>query len=354
MATKKNTALTKQEIFIKLAGDAKPYVLTALAQNPEIDNEIQSILLKSQSGGALRGLAMNPSATKETIDGLVNVIESDAELSSFVIQGFFSNTKLPKNVIKLITGSDHSSSDFMAIKSKALSTPEKQVCLKRMIKKDAYETVLQDAAACDALDEKQIDFFLTHEAEDVRAELARNPIISEAIQLQLSKDKATVVRQRLASNEALSPNLEALLAKDNEEDVKYSLSRNLRSRLPQAANKITKLDYAKVLKSGDDKGLITLGLDANTPPEVLEQLCAKYDPTYDNWVSVALAQNPNISMDRLNGISKSKNLEVLKALATNPMVTLDILTTLSKNKDYQVRGVVANPSFYEIPPFMIS
>jgi TusA-related sulfurtransferase len=59
-------------------------------------------------------------------------------------------------------------------------------------------------------------------------------------------------------------------------------------------------------------------------------------------------------MDRLNGISKSKNLEVLKALTTNPMVTLDILTMLSKHKDYQVRGVVANPGFYEIPPFMIS
>lgn len=354
MATKKNIALTKQEIFIKLAGDAKPYVLTALAQNPEIYNEIQSILLKSQSGGALRGLAMNPSATRETIDGLVKVIESDTELGSFVIQGFFSNTKLPKNVIKLITSPDHSSSDFMAIKSKALSAPEKQVCLKRMIKKDAYETVLRDAAACDALDEKQIDFFLTHEAEDVRAELARNPIISEATQLKLSKDQSTTVRQRLASNPALCDKLEGPLSKDKEDDVKYSLSRNLRSRTPQAANKNTKVDYVKVLKNGDDKELITLGLDANTPPEVIEQLCAKYDPTYDNWVSVALAQNPNISMDRLNGISKSKNLEVLKALATNTMVTLNILTTLSKNKDYQVRGVVANPSFYEIPSFMIS
>ena len=354
MATKKNIALTKQEIFIKLAGDAKPYVRTALSQNPEIDNEIQSILVKDESGGVLRGLAMNPSASIETIDALVKIIESDAELGSFVIQGFFSNTKLPKNVVKLITSPDYSSSDFMAIKSKALSSSEKQVCLKRMIKKDAYETVLQDAAACDALDEKQIGFLLAHEAEDVRAELARNPIISEAIQLQLFKDTATIVRQRLASNEALSPKLEALLAKDKEEDVKYSLSRNLRSRLPQTAIKNTKVDYVKVLKSGDDKELITLGLDANTPPEVLEQLCAKYDPTYDNWVSAALAQNPRISANRVDSISKSKNPEVLKALATNPLATLDILTALLKNKDYQVRGVVANPGFYQIPPFMLS
>jgi hypothetical protein len=59
-------------------------------------------------------------------------------------------------------------------------------------------------------------------------------------------------------------------------------------------------------------------------------------------------------MDRLISISKSSNLEVLKALATNPLVTLDILTKLSKNKDYQVRGVVANPDFYEIPSFMLS
>jgi hypothetical protein len=354
VATKKNIALTKQEIFIKLASDAKPYVRTALAQNPEINKEIQSILLKDESGGVLRALAMNPSVSNELIDGLVKIIKSDAELSSFIIQGFFSNTKLPKTVVKLITGPDYSSSDFMAIKSKALSASEKQVCLKRMIKKDAYSTVLRDAAACDALDQKQIEFLLAHEAEDVRAELARNPIISEAIQLKLSKDKSTTVKQRLASNPALSAKLEELLSKDKEEDVTYSLARNLRSRSPKVANKNAKVDYAKVLKSGDDKELITLALDVNTPPDVIEQLCAKYDPTYDNWVSAALAQNPRISADRVNSISKSKNSEVLKALATNSLVTLDILTALLKNKDHQVRGVVANPSFYEIPPFMIS
>ena len=354
MATKKNITLTKKELFIKLAADTKSFVRTALAQNPEIDNEIQSILTKDESGGVLRALAMNPSVSNESIEALVKIIESDDELGSFVVQGFFDNTKLPKNVIKLITSPNHSSSDFMAIKSKALSAAEKQVCLKRMIKKDAYETVLRDAAACDALDDKQIDFFLTHQAEDVRAELARNPIISEAIQTNLVKDKSKIVRQRLASNTALSDKLAKLLAKDKEEDVIYSLERNLRSRSPKPPNKNAKIDYAKLLKSGSDKELIRLGLDVTTPPEVIEQLCEKYDPSYDNWISVALAQNPHVSTDRLNSISKSKNPEVLKALATNPLVTLDILTVLSKNKDYQVRGVVANSGFYELPPFMLS
>jgi hypothetical protein len=353
MVTKK-IALTKQEIFIKLAGDAKPYVFSSLAQNPEIDNEIQSILMKSESGYALRGLAMNPSVTKESIDGLVKIIETDAELGAFVIQGFFSNTKLPKHVVNLITSSDYSRSDFIAIKSKALSAPEKQVCLKRMIKKDAYAHLLQDAAACDALEEKQIEFLLTHEAENVRAELARNPIISEATQLILSKDKSAKVRDWLASNPVLSAKLEGPLSKDKEDDVKYSLIENLRSRMPKAANKNAKVNYVKALKNGDDKELIKLGLDPNTPPDVIEQLCAKYYPAYDNWVSVTLALNPKISMDRLSDISKSKNLEVLKALATNALVTLEILTALSKNKDYQVRGVVANPGSYEFPSFMLS
>ena len=45
MATKKNTILSKQEIFIKLATDKKPFVRTALAQNPEIDKEIQDIFV---------------------------------------------------------------------------------------------------------------------------------------------------------------------------------------------------------------------------------------------------------------------------------------------------------------------
>jgi len=350
VATQK-TSLTKKEIFLKLTADKKPYVRSALAQNPEIDNEIQNILLKDESGRVLRGLAMNPSVSKESIDALLKIIKKDSDLGGDIIQGFFDNTNLPKNAIKLITGPDYSSSDFMAIQSKALSASEKQVCLKRMIKKDAYETVLQDTAACDALDQKQIEFLLAHEDDDVRAELGRNPIISEAIQLKLSKDKSTTVRKYLASNSALSAKLEKLLSKDKEKEVKYSLAQNLRSRSPRAANKNDKVDYAKALKSRDDKELIRLGLNVNTPPNILEQLCAKYDPAYDNWVSVALAQNPRISADRVKGISKSKNPEVLKALATNPLVTLDILTTLLKNKDYQVRGVVANPSSYEIPSF---
>jgi hypothetical protein len=36
--------LSKQEIFIKLAADKKPFVRTALAQNPEIDKEIQDYI----------------------------------------------------------------------------------------------------------------------------------------------------------------------------------------------------------------------------------------------------------------------------------------------------------------------
>lgn len=354
MAAKRNIVMTRKEIFIKLAGDKKPFVLAALAENPEIDNEIQSILLRSKSGVALMRLAMNPSLTKESIDALVKIIESDAQLGSDVIQGFFYNTKLPKNVVEIITSQEFSSFDFMAIESKALSASEKQVCLKRMIKKDAYESVLKDAAACDALDEKQIEFLLTHELEDIRAELARNPIISQDTQLILSKDKSTDVRKRLASNSALCAKLEVYLSKDIEEDVRYSLTQNLRSRMAKAVNKNSKVDYVKALKNNDDKRLIKLGMDVNTPPDVIEQLCARYDPAYDNWVSVALAQNPNISMDRLNVISKSKNQEVLKALATNPLVTLEILSELSKNKDYQVRGVVANPALYEIPYFMLS
>jgi hypothetical protein len=354
VATKKNTTLSRQEIFLRLTADKKPFVRTALAQNPDIDREIQNILLKDENGGVLRALAMNPSVSDEVIDELVMIAKFNAVLGDFIIQGFFANTKLPKAVIKIITGPDYSSFDFMAIKSKALSVLEKQVCLKRIIKKEAYEFELRDAAECDALDQKQIDFLLIHDSEDVRAQLARNPIISEAIQFKLSKDESALVREFLASNPALSAKLEVHLAKDKEEDVKSRLSENLSSRSPKIPNKNIKIDYAKLLKTGDDKELITLALDVHTPADVIEQLCAKYDPIYDNWVSVALAQNPQITPDRLMSISKSKNLAVLQALATNSSVTLDILTTLSKNKDYQVRGVVANPDFYEIPSFMLS
>ena len=354
MATKKYIVLTKQEIFIKLAGDAKIGVINALAQNPEIDNEIQSILLKGKRGGALCSLAMNPSVTKESIDALVKIIESDAVLGEAVIRGFFQNVKLPKYVVELITKSDYSSFDFMAIDSKALSASKKQVCLKRMIKKDAYDHLLGDAAECDALNEKQIEFLLAHEAENVRASLAKNPIISEAAQLILAKDKSTIVRRRLASNPALCAKLEEPLSKDEDDDVKYILAQNLKSRTPQADNKNAKVDYVNVLKNGDDDELIKLGLDINTPPDVIELLCAKYDPAYDNLVSVVLARNPHVSMDRLSGISKSKNIMVLEALASNPLVNLEILTLLSKNKDQIVRSVVANPGLYEGPRFTLS
>ena len=234
----------------------------------------------------------------------------------------------------------------------ALSSAEKQVCLKRMIKKDAYETVLQDAALCDGLDQKQIDFFLQHEAESVRANLAKNPIISDEVQSKLVKDPSTLVRRLLATNPSISDKVASALSKDSESDVVFNLEQAVRARTKKQSDKKTKADYDQLVKSTNDKDLIALGLDADAPLNIIEQLCEKSQPGYDSWISVALAINPNTPSARLVDISKSKNLEVLKALAANAAVTLEIVAGLAKNKDPQVRSIVANPNWYKIPPFM--
>jgi hypothetical protein len=352
MAVKKNIA-SIEEIFLKLADDSKASVRSALAENPKINGEIQSALLLNPTGGVVRGLAMNSSASKETIDKLLQIAKADAELKDFVIQGFFGSAKLPKEVAKLLTSADYATFDFMAIKSRALSSTEKQVFLKRMIKKDAYESVLQDAALCDALDQKQIEFFLQHEAEGVRANLAKNPIISEEVQSKLAKDPSTLVRRLLATNPSISDKVAKALSKDSESDVVFNLEQALRARTKKQLDVKTKTDYDELVKSTNDKDLIALGLDANAPLNIIEQLCKKSQPGYDSWISVAIAANPNTPIEKLADIAKSKNVEVLKSLAANPAVTLDILAVLAKNKDPQVRSIVANPNWYKLPPFMM-
>jgi hypothetical protein len=352
MAVKKNIA-SIEGIFLKLADDTKASVRSALAENPKIDGEIQSALLLSPTAGVVRGLAMNSSATKETIDKLLQIAKTDEELKSFVIQGFFDCAKLPKDVVKLITSNDYASFDFMAIKSSALSSADKQIFLKRMIKKDAYETVLQDAALCDALDKDQIDFFLQHEAEGVRANLAKNPIISGEVQSKLAKDQSTLVRRLLAANPSISEKVAQTLSKDSESAVVFNLEQNLRARSQKSPAVKTKADYDQLIKSTNDKDLIALGLDVQTPLNIIEQLCEKSQPGYDSWLSVAIAGNTNTPNMKLADIAKSKNVEVLKGLAANPSVTLDILAVLAKNKDPQVRAIVANPNWYKLPPFMM-
>ena len=352
MATKPknhNNPLTKMDIYLKLSVDPKLYVRSALSENPEINDEIQGVLLKDTKGPILRGLAGNPSLSTDSMVQLLKILESDSELGDFIIQGFFAAAKLSQNVVKLITGERYASGDFMAIKSSALSASEKQVCLKRMINNANW---LQDAASCDALNEKQIELFLNHKDEIVRAGLARNPIITEEAQLKFAKDQSTDVRQGLALNPALTDQAIKLLAKDKDSRVTDSLEHNLRKRKPHCVAKKPHIDYAKLLKSGSEKDLIGVALDAYTPTDIISQLCQKCHPDYDNWISVALAQNQKISKDIIKNIAKSKNSSVLEALAANPLTELDTLWVLSKNKSYNVRAIVANPSWFLLPPFM--
>jgi hypothetical protein len=111
----------------------------------------------------------------------------------------------------------------------------------------------------------QIDFFLQHEAEGVRANLAKNPIISVEVQTKLAKDQSTLVRRLLAANPSISDKVAQSLSKDSESDVIFNLERNLRARSQKSPAVKTKADYDRLIKSTNDKDLIALGLDAKTP-----------------------------------------------------------------------------------------
>ena len=115
----------------------------------------------------------------------------------------------------------------------------------------------------------------------------------------------------------------------------------------------TKKQFQEIMQNGILKDQIQIVLEEDTPIEFINELIKREDlKNFDSWLSVALAQNPNVKYETLAKMSKSINKEVLKAIVTNKNINLEILEKISKNKDNSVRSIVANPNWFELPPFM--
>lgn len=121
------------------------------------------------------------------------------------------------------------------------------------------------------------------------------------------------------------------------------------------STKRTKKQFQVIVQNGTSKDQIQIALEEDTPIEFIDELIKQEDlKNFDSWLSVALAQNSNVNSETLAKMSKSKNNEVLKAIVTNNNISLEILEKISKNKDNSVRSIVANPYWFELPPFMFS
>lgn len=353
MAIEKN--LSKNDIYLRLASDSKNSVKAALAENIEISESIQLLLIESGSNSVYRALASNSCISRGVLKSLFDIKDADTEAADWIIQGLCENTSLPDEIVESLLLTIEENSYFMLLKCPSLNKMQKQQLLAKMIHPSQYPSVLEDAASSDALLPKQIDFLINHESENVRTALARNPGLDKNSQLVLAKDHSVMVRKILALNVNLSKDAEELLKKNPESDVQVNLDRRpLSKNIKDKSISQALPDYEKILTELNQSNLINIGLCSETPVDVLDQIFETVLPTCDSWVAVALAQNSNLNEKHLSSLLKSKNAEVHKALASNKKIPLSIMDKLSKNKDPIVRSIVANQNRYVIPSFMSS
>lgn len=353
MATAKITSMS--DVYLRLASDSKNSVKAALAENIEISEAVQMLLLESGSNSVYRALASNSSITHSTLNRLIAIKDTDSEAVDWIIQGFCENTSLSAEIVDSLLLTVEEGSYFMLLKCPSLNKLQKQQLLAKMIHPSQYPFVLEDAASSDALLPKQINLLINHESENVRTALARNPVLDRDSQLILANDQSVLVRKILALNVNLSKEAEKLLKKNPESEVQVNLDRRaLSMNLGNKSQSQILLNYEKILNERNQADLINVGLNSATPANVLDLVFETVLPACDSWVAVALAQNPNLNDTSLATLLKSKNTEVHKALASNKNISLSILDKLSKNKDPLVRSIVANKGRYVIPPFMLS
>lgn len=340
-----------EDVYLRLAVDDKNSVKAALAENASISETIQSKLLESGSGLVYQSLASNPCVSRTVLNKLCEIQATDEDATDWIIQGLCENPELPIDVVKNVLMKLKEDSYFLLLKAPSLNRDNKSKILEKVIKPTQYASNLEVAAACEELTDEQIAFLLKHESESVRRVLARNPVIDEKVQLSLAKDSSVTVRKALVLNVNLTKKAESILRKDNEQEVQTNFDRlNIVSTSLKKVE--SKLNYNEILANSDQRDLVRIGLDVQTPRDVLDKLLGMVLPSADSWLAVALAQNSSLNQEVLFDFASSKNIEVLKALAVNENTSLSLIDLLSKNKDPGLRSVVANRKRYALPPFM--
>lgn len=111
-------------------------------------------------------------------------------------------------------------------------------------------------------------------------------------------------------------------------------------------------DWSKVLKS---KNPIALGIFSMLGSSDEKYFGALFEAVMktEGWAAkVPLALSKNLSDDQMRALAKDKEGLVKQALASNPDCPADVLIKFSKSKDASLRTIVANPMWFEIPPFL--
>lgn len=156
-----------------------------------------------------------------------------------------------------------------------------------------------------------------------RTLLARNPLISEKVLLELAGDESAAVRVRVARNLNAAPSVLRLLATDK--------SKNVRAYV--ADNNGLGPDIMDILAR--DKSVEVRNVLAGNPG-ITASVCSYLLEQGDEAVLQRLAMNPGTSPSVLAALVTVDSERVRSEVALNPNVTVELLMTLLNDSDSMV------------------
>lgn len=189
----------------------------------------------------------------------------------------------------------------------------------------------------------------------IQIKIAQNPNTPEYLLNHLSLHKENSVVAEVAGNPNTPSELLFELSKSNSRQVREKAFQNP-SIPPEALRQYIKSDH--YIFDSDFCGIAT---NPSTPPDVLHIL----SQTDNKWVKIAVANNPNTSIETLAflltdtepyivqlSLANIKNNDYNKCFEIENITDQQTLTYLSKNDDYDIKWMVAQNNY--TPPEILT
>ena len=185
-------------------------------------------------------------------------------------------------------------------------------------------------ASNSALNETQQQYIFDKANGDIKMMLAHNSNLSDTLFDKLLDEDIDIVKTLLSFQTIDSKRLDIVLSKDIDNSLVSFMGDNQ-----------TILDIIEPLLELDNQELdFKLATNSCIDDIYLQRLYKKYN----NFISIEICKNPNISNEMATNFYKTQNIEIVKALAINISTPQNILDELCEQNDRELNKLLASNS----------
>ncbi len=302
------------DLLAKLAGDSDTKVRHAVFANLHCDEKILSRYLDEVTKG------------KSSDIELMKIAVCHPNAPDSLVKDLVSNEILTEQIKIELAGQDNCPAKLLALFSETDNV-----------------RLLSSVFTHPALPHSCMDKHVTHPNPLLRAALASNNQLSEAVQLLLAKDNETNVRAALAANGNLSTIVIQMLANDSDVSVieKLNMMQNHQEHI-ENSNRDDVADIARVVISGDVELLSTWAQKRNLSTEAQRRFALQ---VRDSAPLELFAQNTTLAASVQQLLANEGSENVRLALASNTALIESVQAYLLKTVQPEAKKRLAiNPT----------